>query len=288
MTLDQRALAPAFGLELRGVDLRRPIDDARFAEIRAAVDAAGVVLIPGQLLDDAQQLAFTARFGPVEALELNPQRAPRRLALTDISNLDADGELLDPDAPGARFSRGNQLWHADMSFLSRGAAQSMLSAKEIAPDGGGTEWADMAAAHDALPAPRRAVLAELVVEHSVMFSRARIGYTDFTDDERRRFAPIAHPLVRTHPVTGRRFLYIGGHAGRVRGMAEAAGRALLDELLDFAVQDRFVYRHRWAVADLVIWDNRRTLHRGRPADPTLRRVMRRTAVSGDLEALADG
>jgi alpha-ketoglutarate-dependent 2,4-dichlorophenoxyacetate dioxygenase len=142
----------------------------------------------------------------------------------------------------------------------------------------------MAAAYDALPSGRRAELDKLMVEHSLMFSRARLDFTEFTDEERVRFEPTIHPLVRTHPVTGRRLLYIGSHAGLVRGMDEASGAALLDELLEFATQDRFVYRHRWAVGDLVIWDNRRTLHRGRPADPSYRRVMHRTAVRGDLDA----
>lgn len=285
MTLSRRPLTPVFGLELRGLDLRQPLDDARFAEIRAAVDEAGVVLIPGQILDNAQQLAFTARFGPIEGLQINRHRTRRRIAeatVTDISNLDADGDLLDPDGPSSRFSKGNQLWHADMSYLPQGSAQSVLSAKEVVPEGGTTEWADMAAAYDALPLGRRRLVDGLKAEHSLMFSRRRLGYTEFSDEERIRFAPYPQPLVHTHPQTGRRFLLIGSHAGRIVGMGDDEGAALLDELLAFATQERFVYAHRWAVADLVIWDNRRVQHRGRPADPRHRRVMHRTAVQGDL------
>jgi alpha-ketoglutarate-dependent 2,4-dichlorophenoxyacetate dioxygenase len=287
--LTQIPLRPC-GIELRGIDLRSSPEQQQFKEIQEAIDEHGIVLMPGQLIDDDAQLAFTALFGELEDLRVNRTRERRinKEGVVDISNLGADGNVLPPDAVASRFSRANQLWHADMSYVARGAAQSILCAKQIVPDGGETEWADMAAAYEALPSHERERLSELTVEHSLMFSRARLGFTEFTQEERERFAPVQHPLVRAHPITGRRFLYIGSHAGRIVGMDEESGRKLLDDLLNFATQERFVYRHRWAVGDLLIWDNRRTLHRGRPANPSYPRVMHRTAVRGDLPPFNTG
>ncbi len=290
MPLTLRPLAPTFGAEVRGVDLRHP-DPAKIGEIYEAFLEHGVLVIPGQALTIEQQLAFAATFGELWRV---PRRndAPRRIADTaidDVSNLDARGELAPPDSERVMFQLGNQLWHSDLSFQPVPAQASMLHALEIAPEGGETEFADLRGAYDALPPARRDALEGLIAQHSLGQSRIRGGYSGMSPEEiDRRFPPALQPVVRIHPETGRRNLYLGAHASRIVGMDEKAGAALLEELLDFATADAFVYRHRWAVHDLVIWDNRRALHRGRPYPGDARRVMHRATIQGDGPTVVDG
>ncbi|HMD62828.1 MAG TPA: TauD/TfdA family dioxygenase [Stellaceae bacterium] len=284
MALEVTPLHPTLGAELRGVDLTRPVMPDVFAEIEAAFNRCGILVFPEQPLSDEQQLAFSRLFGP---LEVNPNYAGAKMRLrpdvADISNLDAEGRVLTRDDRRNLFNLGNQLWHTDSSFKRIPAKCSLLSARELpssGPMGGGeTEFADLRAAWDALPEARKRKLDGLVVEHSIFRSRSQIGFADFNDEIFKELPPVPQALVRHHPASGRISLYIASHASHIIGWPVEEGRALIEELIAFATQPQFVYRHRWTVGDLVMWDNRCTMHRGRPYDDTQRRVLHRTTVS---------
>jgi alpha-ketoglutarate-dependent 2,4-dichlorophenoxyacetate dioxygenase len=284
MAIEVTSLHPTLGAKVRGVDLTRPVVPAVFAEIEAAFDRYGILVFPEQPVTDEQQLAFSRLFGP---LEVNPNYAGAKMRLradiADISNLDAEGQVLARDDRRNLFNLGNQLWHTDSSFKQVPAKCSLLSAREIptpGPMGGGeTEFADLRAAWRALPETRKRQLDGLVVEHSIFRSRSQIGFADFNDEIFKQLPPVRQALVRHHPASGRTSLYLASHASHIIGWPIEEGRALIEELIAFATQPRFVYQHRWTVGDLVIWDNRCTMHRGRPYDDTQRRVLHRTTVS---------
>lgn len=259
----------SFVAEIGDVDLATPFDDADFSAIEAAFARYAVLVFPAQQLDEAAQLAFARRFGPIEPnfLAVNAEQKFRVTPeLIDISNLTPDGEIWPNDSRMREFYVGNQLWHTDSSFKYVPAKASLLYARAVAPLGGHTEFADLRAAYDALPAATRARIANLVVEHDIAVSRALTGFSEFTPAERAALLPVPQVLVRTVPESGRHTLYLASHAGRVLGIADAAGRALLDELMTHATRREFVYTHRWRVGDLVMWDNRCTMHRGTPFD----------------------
>ena len=282
--MDVRPLHPDCVAEIRGVDLSRSLDPAVFAGIEAAFERYAVLVFPGQPLTDEQQVAFSRGFGP---LEVNPNYAGARLRIradmADISNLGHDGRVLAREDPLNLFNLGNQLWHTDSSFKHLPAKCSLLSARELplpGPMGAGeTEFADLRAAWDALPERRRRELEGLVVEHSIFCSRSRLGFAEFNAEIQRQLPPVRQALVRHHPASGRTCLYLASHASHVIGRPAEEGRALIDELIAFATGPQFVHRHSWTVGDLVIWDNRCTMHRGRPYDDTQRRVLHRTTVS---------
>jgi alpha-ketoglutarate-dependent 2,4-dichlorophenoxyacetate dioxygenase len=284
MAIEVLPLHSCLGAEIRGVDLTRPVAPGVFAEIEAAFNRYGILVFPGQPVTDEQQLAFSCLFGP---LEVNPNYAGAKMRLradiADISNLDAEGRVLARDDRRNLFNLGNQLWHTDSSFKQIPAKCSLLSARELpalGPMGGGeTEFADLRAAWDALPDARKRELDGLVVEHSIFRSRSQIGFADFNDEIFRQLPPVRQALVRHHPASGRTSLYLASHASHIIGWSAEEGRALIEELIAFATQPRFVYQHRWTVGDLVIWDNRCTMHRGRPYDDTQRRVLHRTTMS---------
>jgi alpha-ketoglutarate-dependent 2,4-dichlorophenoxyacetate dioxygenase len=280
MVIELTPLHSCLGAEVRGVDLTRPVIPEVFAEIDAAFNRYGILVFPKQSVTDEQQLAFSRLFGP---LEVNPNYAGAKMRLrpdiADISNLDAEGRVLARDDRRNLFNIGNQLWHTDSSFKRIPAKCSLLSARELPGSGGETEFADLRAAWDALPAARKARLEGLVVEHSIFRSRSQIGFADFNDEISKELPPVPQALVRHHPVSGRTSLYLASHASHIIGRPVEEGRALIEELIAFATQPQFVYRHRWAVGDLVMWDNRCTMHRGRPYDDTQRRVLHRTTVS---------
>jgi alpha-ketoglutarate-dependent 2,4-dichlorophenoxyacetate dioxygenase len=290
MAIQVTPLHPALGAEVRGVDLTLPASPGVFAEIEAAFNRHGILVFPDQRLTDEQQLAFTQLFGP---LEVNPNYAGAKMRLrpdiADISNLDAEGQVLARDDRRNLFNLGNQLWHTDSSFKRIPAKCSLLSARELpssGPMGGGeTEFADLRAAWDALPEARRRELDGLVVEHSIFRSRSQIGFADFNDEIFKQLPPVPQALVRHHPASGRTSLYLASHASHIIGWPVEKGRALIEELIAFATQPRLVYQHHWTVGDLVIWDNRCTMHRGRPYDDTQRRVLHRTTVSDRANTL---
>jgi alpha-ketoglutarate-dependent 2,4-dichlorophenoxyacetate dioxygenase len=284
MAISVTPLHPILGAEVRGIDLTRPIMPEAFAEIDAAFSRYGILVFPDQPVSDEQQLAFSQHFGP---LEVNPNYAGAKMRLradvADISNLDPEGHVLAREDRRNLFNIGNQLWHTDSSFKQVPAKCSLLSAREIpsaGPMGGGeTEFADLRAAWDALPEARKQELDGLIVEHSIFRSRSQIGFADFNDGIFKELPPVPQVLVRHHRYSGRTSLYLASHASHVIGFPVEEGRGLIEELIVFATQPQFVYQHRWTVGDLVIWDNRCTMHRGRPYDDTQRRVLHRTTVS---------
>jgi alpha-ketoglutarate-dependent 2,4-dichlorophenoxyacetate dioxygenase len=275
MAIDLAPLHPTLGAEVRGVDLTRPVMPEVFAEIDAAFNRYGILVFPEQPVTDEQQLSFSRLFGP---LEVNPNYAGAKMRLrpdvADISNLDAEGRVLARDDRRNLFNIGNQLWHTDSSFKRIPAKCSLLSARELpssGPMGGGeTEFADLRAAWDALFDARKRKLQGLVVEHSIFRSRSQIGFANFNDEIFKELPPVPQALVRHHPASGRTSLYLASHASHIVGWPVEQGRALIEELIAFATEPQFVHQHRWTVGDLVIWDNRCTMHRGRPYDDTQR------------------
>jgi alpha-ketoglutarate-dependent 2,4-dichlorophenoxyacetate dioxygenase len=290
MAIDLAPLHPTLGAEVRGVDLTRPVMPEIFAEIDAAFNRYGILVFPEQPVTDEQQLSFSRLFGP---LEVNPNYAGAKIRLrpdvADISNLDAEGRVLARDDRRNLFNIGNQLWHTDSSFKRIPAKCSLLSARELpssGPMGGGeTEFADLRAAWDALPDARKRKLQGLVVEHSIFRSRSQLGFADFNDEIYKELPPVPQALVRHHRYSGRTSLYLASHASHIIGWPVEEGRALIEELIAFATEPQFVYQHRWTVGDLVMWDNRCTMHRGRPYDDTQRRVLHRTTVSDTANTL---
>jgi alpha-ketoglutarate-dependent 2,4-dichlorophenoxyacetate dioxygenase len=288
MGTDVQPLHPLFVAEVAGVDLTEPITENVFAEIHAAFDRYAVLVFHGQALTDEQQVAFSKLFGPLETAP-NYAGAALRLSdeFTDISNLDHQGRILDPADRLNKYNLGNQLWHTDSSFKERRAKCSLLSAREVTSSGGQTQYADMRSAYDALPDERKRQIADLVAIHSVAYSRSKIGFDGFNSDISSTLPPVPQRIVDYYPDSGRTSLFLASHVSHVLGMPVEEGQALLAELIEFATQERFVYTHEWRVGDLVIWDNRVTMHRGRPYDPGERRVLHRTTVSDVLTAFAE-
>ena len=283
MSIDVEPMHPLFVAKVTGVELARPVSAADFALLEAAIDRYAVLIFPGQAIDDDQQIAFSARFGPLEGaakrLLTGAKARNQRHEIADVSNLDENDGILSANDRRRLYSLGNQLWHTDASFRAVPARYSLLSARTIPPEGGETEFADLRAAYDALPDSMKARLAGLVAEHSIWHSRGLVAEFEADAAERAALPPVPQMVVRLHPGSQRRTLYLAAHAFRIRGMTDEAGKALLDELTAHATQPRFVYQHRWTVGDLVMWDNRCTMHRGRPYDDQrYRRDMHRTTV----------
>jgi alpha-ketoglutarate-dependent 2,4-dichlorophenoxyacetate dioxygenase len=286
MTFSIRAIDPAsrsfFAGEVSGIDITQPLSPSDVAAIAAGMDQYGVLVFHGQQFRDETQLAFSRNFGALEQATGDiAQGHERRLSMdvNDISNLDKDNQLLARDDRRRLFGLGNRLWHSDSSFKAVPAKYSLLSARRIPVAGGNTEFADMRAAYDALDDETKALCEHLVCEHSQLFSRAVLGFAEFTDDERRKFAPVQQRLVRRHPVTGRKSLFLASHAGTILGWPVPEARAFLRDLTEHATQRRFVYAHVWTQSDLVMWDNRVTMHRARPFDNSEVRDMHRTTVA---------
>jgi alpha-ketoglutarate-dependent 2,4-dichlorophenoxyacetate dioxygenase len=273
-----------------GVDLTRPLTEADIAAIHAGMDKYAVLVFHDQDFTDEQQLAFTQSLGPIELAIATGLRRPEEYRLpetfADVSNLDKEGKPFAREDRRRLFSIGNRLWHSDSSFKVVPAKYSLLHARSVTSKGGNTEFADMRAAYDALDEEMKALIEDLVCEHSQMYSRAKLGFTDFTDEERARFKPVRQRLVRTHPTTGRKSLYLSSHAGKIIGWPEPEAKALLMDLTEAATQREFVYVHKWRVGDLVIWDNRQTMHRARPFPHDEPRDVRRTTLMGDQPTVA--
>lgn len=281
MSLTIWPITEGFAAEIGDVDLTALTTDEISAIKQAFWDYA-VLVFPGQTLSEEQHLAFAANIGPLEPVVFLKMNMKLRLRpeLADVSNLNYRGEIWRDEGRLRMIAAGNRLWHTDSSFKHLPARASLLYARSIPPVGGMTEFADLRAAYEALPESRKRALEGLVAEHSLMYSRERTGFTNFTDEERQNLRPVQQVMVRTLPENGRRSLYLASHIGRIRGMADAEARMLVDELIGHATQPRFVYRHRWRLHDLVMWDDRCTMHRGREYDD-LRwvRDMHRATVS---------
>ena len=290
MKLDLRPLHPLFAAEVAGVDLR----DAPSAQLCAAIDAAmdqyGVVVLRGQQINDEQQMAFARALGPLEPMPAQVGMEKQRLThreMVDISNLEVDGSLLPADDRRRLFNLGNMLWHTDSSFKATPAKYSMLHARAIPPEGGETEFADMRAAWDALRASMQQRIEHMTCDHSLLYSRALLGFDAFTEEECKTFAPVPQRLVRTHAGSKRRSLYLASHIGAIHGMPRPEALMLIRDLTEHATQRQFVHSHTWRVHDLVIWDNRCTMHRGRAYDDQrYQRDMRRMTLEDSAPTLA--
>ena len=281
---------PFFGGEVSGIDITKPLTREQAAEIEKGMDTFGVLVFHDQKLTDETQMAFSRNFGELElATNALADAKNQRLGahINDISNLDANNQVLGRENRRRLFSLGTRLWHSDSSFKVIPAKYSLLSARIIPSEGGNTEFADMRAAYDTLDDATKTECEGLVCEHSQLFSRALIGFGDFTEEERRQFAPVQQRLIRRHPSTGRKSLYLASHAGTILGWPVPEARAFLRDLTEHATQRKFVYAHQWRQFDLVVWDNQATMHRSRPFDATQVRDMHRTTVAGTRSTMAE-
>jgi len=276
-------VTPGFAAEIGDVDLTKPVPDEDFAAIRQAFWTYAVLIFPQQDITPEQQLDFAGRFGPIEnERTLDPKATPSRFpgAFSDISNLTAEGKIWGETSRQRMYKAGNKLWHTDSSFKYLPSLTSLLHSTTVVPIGGFTEFADERAAYDALPQTMKDRLEGLIAEHWIVHSRRRTGFDEFNEDERKRLPPVPQMLVRTLPETGRKALFLASHAGRIYGIPEAEGRKLIDELIEHCIQRQFVYAHRWRPHELVMWDNRCTMHRGTDYDDMRWiRDMRRVTVS---------
>lgn len=292
MTIDIRPIDPVnrafFAGEVSGIDLTRPLSDAEVAAIHAGMDQFGVLVFHDQRLDDESQLTFSRQLGPLEQATgdiMPPEQRRMSMDLNDISNLDVNGNVLARDDRRRLFSLGNLLWHSDSSFKDVPAKYSLLSARTIPAAGGNTEFADMRAAYDALDDATKREVHDLVCRHSQIYSRGMLGFEDFTEAERQKWAPVRQRLVRRHPNSGRLSLYLASHAGEIEGWPVPEARAFLRDLNEHATQRQFVYAHVWRPFDLVIWDNRVTMHRARRFNSKEVRDMRRTTLTNEVSSL---
>jgi len=283
MAVSIRQIHPVFVGEVSGVDLRRPLTPDEVAAIEAGMDRYAVLVFHDQDITDEQQIAFTRNFGEIENSAggnvTKPHEKRLNPLMNDVSNLGQDNKPLGRDDRRRLFNLGNQLWHSDSSFRAVPAKYSLLSGRITIEKGGNTEFADMRAAWDALDDETKSLCEPLVCKHSLLYSRGLLGF-EATDEERAMFRPVRQRLVRMHPVTGRKSLYLS-HAGTIVGWPVPEARAFLRDLTEHATQARFVYSHKWRRHDLVIWDNRQVMHRVRRFDESLVRDMRRTTVAGD-------
>jgi alpha-ketoglutarate-dependent 2,4-dichlorophenoxyacetate dioxygenase len=288
MTLAFRPLQQAFGVEIQHVDVRH-VDDATFAEIVEAFDEHSVLLFRGQTIGDEEQIAFSRRFGPLETTIRTIASQARTLPeISNLANVDADGRLIPAGDKRNLFNAGNQMWHSDSSFKRVPALASLLAAREVPPAGGETEFASTRVAYAALPAATRQALEDRVAIHSFEYSRGLVGDGLLPPAHAAQVPPVPQALVRANPRHGRKAFFVGSHACEIVGMPTDEARELLRDLLARATAPGLVYTHRWRVGDLVMWDNRCMLHRGRPWDENrYRRIMHRTTVAGEGPTAAD-
>ena len=269
-----------------GIDLTQPLTSEQISAIEAGMDRYAVLVFRDQPLTDEQQCAYSRNFGELEATLIAQMSKPgeRRLGpveLGDISNLNPDGKLRDRDDNRRMYALGNRLWHSDASFRATGAGYSLLSARVVPEYGGNTEFADMRAAYDALDDATKTLVEDLITEHSIAFSRGELGFSDYPEGHADKVRPVRHSLVRRHPVSGKKSLYLSAHIGTIVGWPMPEARALIRDLTEHATQPQFVYTHRWRVNDLVMWDNRTTMHRARRyRDLQDVRDLRRTSIKG--------
>ena len=289
MTIKLQSLHPVFAAEASGIDLAHPLPLADVKAINAAMNKHAVLVFRGQPLTPEQQLALSSSFGPLDIGLKRVFKRPERLGderLIDISNVDAEG-VARRDSPKNLSNFANQLWHSDSSFMRPRAAYSMLHAVITPSWGGNTEFADLRAAWDALDERTQRDVEGLEAEHYALHTRLLLGDEAYTDAQKQAIEPAIWPLVDRHPGSGRKLLFVGVHARRLIGWPVAEGRMFLADLLEHATQRERVYVHEWQPGDLVIWDNRSTLHRGRRYDIAERRELRRTTINDTPEAMLE-
>jgi alpha-ketoglutarate-dependent 2,4-dichlorophenoxyacetate dioxygenase len=279
---------PFFAGEVSGIDWRKVPTPEQAEAIHRGMDEFGVLVFRDQDLDDEQQVAFSRALGPLESATgdiARPEERRLSMDVNDISNVDKDNKVVARDDRRRLFGLGNQLWHSDSSFKSVPAKYSILSARIIPEKDGNTEFSDMRAAYDALDDKTKAEVNDLICRHSQIYSRGILGFTDFTDDERVKWAPVRQRLVRRHPRSGRLSLYLSSHAGEIEGWPVPEARAFLRDLNEHATQRKFVYAHVWRPHDIVMWDNRVTMHRARRYDHTKVRDLHRTTLTNEVSSL---
>jgi alpha-ketoglutarate-dependent 2,4-dichlorophenoxyacetate dioxygenase len=281
-----RPLHPVFAGEVEGVDCRAPLDAAEVAGIEVGMEEYAVLVFRDQNITDDEQIAFSRQFGELERharpghiRKPTDERLGRGIA--DFSNLDKNGRILSAQDRVWFFKLGDRLWHSDSSFRTAPAKYSILSGRVIPSWGANTEFADMRAAYDALDARGKSEVEDLVCEHSLIYSREAIGLTEFSPEEVEAFTPVRQPLVRTHPRTGRKSLFLASHAGAILGWTIPEARVFLRDLIEHATRPEFVYSHAWRPHDLLMWDNRVTMHRARRFDRSEVRDVRRTTLAGE-------
>ena len=283
MTLSIVERTPGFVGEVSGIDLSRKLTPEQAGEIEAGMDRYGVLVFHDQTLTDPQQMDFSRNFGELEVSSQGEMSKPGELRLdlqmADVSNLTQDNQIRARDDAKRLSGLGNRLWHSDASFRAIPARYSLLSARVVPGKGGNTEFADMRAAYDGLDAATQAAIADLITEHSIAFSRAELGFDAFPEEHQAKLRPVRHRLVTTHPGSGRKVLYLSAHIGGIVGWPVPEARAFIRDLMEHATQPHFVYAHSWRVGDLVMWDNRATMHRVRRyADTETIRDLRRTTT----------
>ena len=287
MAVSTRPLHSVFAGEVAGVDCRKPLTAEVVAAIEAGMDKYAVLVFRDQNITDDEQISFTRHFGELENYNAPGhvrKREDHRLGpgIADFSNLDKHGNIMSAEDRIWFFKLGDRLWHSDSSFRPIPAKYSLLSGRVLPSWGANTEFADMRAAYDALDEGTKAEIEDLVCEHSLKYSREAIGFTDLTEEEIAAFRPVRQRLVRTHPATGRKSLFLAAHAGAILGWTIPEARMFLRDLTEHATQSQFVYSHPWQPYDLVMWDNRTTMHRARRFDRNEARDVRRTTLAGDL------
>ena len=285
--LEIRKLHPAIGAEVRGVDFNAPLPAETVDAIHAAWMDRLVLVFPGQRVTDERHVEVTRGFGEPEVFHQDILKSTRVKEIFRVSNTDEDGRIMPREHPTMRQLSSARRWHTDSSYRPVPAMGSLLHGIEVSRTGGLTCFANMYEVWDALPAALRARVAGRKARHDFeMLSRITGGRAP-TPEERAAMPPVWQPMVRRHPVTGRASLYISPiYNDRIEGMEDGEAMALVEELAEFAGQDRFVYRHRWETDDIVMWDNRCTMHLVTPHDPAERRIMHRTTISGDGPVLA--
>ena len=286
MAIEIRQVGPCFAGEVEGLDMTQPLSSDDADTIHAGMDEYAVLTIREQPMTPDQQLAFTLSLGEIEPASRATLRDKKdyRLPSTfqDVSNLDKDDKPMERADRRRLFAIGNRLWHSDSSFRAVPAKYSLLSGRIVPAQGGNTEFADMRAAYDALHAKTKAKIEDLVCEHSLLYSRGKLGFEGLTDQETKNFKPVYQRLVRTHPITGRKSLYLSAHIGKIIGWPTPEARIFIQDLTEDATKPEFVYKHQWKQHDFVMWDNRQAMHRVRAFnDLTERRDMRRTTVAGE-------
>ena len=289
MSLTFTRMHPCFFATVSDVDLASPFGNDILIEILNGFAEHSVLLFRNQTLDDNSQIAFSERIGPLEK-NVTATFGNSRPEISKISNVDINGEVLKKGSDDEIFLKGNSVWHTDSSFKVVPALGSALSAREVPPVGGETEFADMRAAYDLLDEKKKKLIQNSTAVHSFAYSQSQMNLdgrykvtTVMNDEELEALPPVQHPMIRVHPESDRKAIYVGRHASHIVGLSIEEGRALIRKLNEFSTQPEFVYRHKWRAGDVVMWDNRMVMHRGLPYDPMYRRVMHRTTVAGHAE-----
>ena len=281
MGFEAKPLNPKIGVEITGIDLSQPLSNEVLAEIRSLWVENVVAVFPNQMVDDDEHIAFSERLGELEKINMSALQSEGRPEIYEATNLDKDGNIMADDHPVLTINRGNMKWHSDSSFKVVPATASMLHAYVVPEEGGETEFANMAAAYDALDEETKDLCDGLIAIHDFYWSRRDVEEQAFTQAERDAIPPVRHPLIRLHPETGRKAIYVGSHTREIEGWDFAESRVLIDRLIAHGTRPEFIYRHDWQVGDIVLWDNRSALHRGLAFDDQReKRRLHRTTIAG--------